>query len=82
MSTDDKRFELEIKKGLSIYDLIAAVCHEMVHVRQYYRKEINHAAYRDTKYMDLPWEKEAYSLEETLAIECFKNLQVNLTKNG
>jgi hypothetical protein len=86
LNTDNnKTFELEIRKGMSLYNLISTVCHEMVHVKQYYRKEMDHN-YRwksrkissDTAYTDQPWEKEAFKLEEKLAIECFKELAVTL----
>lgn len=88
--TDDhKTFEIEIKKGMKLYDLISTVCHEMVHAKQYYRKELTHIGpelawkkklYSDTKYADQPWEKEAFKLEEELALECFKELDVNLNR--
>lgn len=86
---DHKTFELEIRKGLNLYDLISTVCHEMVHVKQYYRKELcpSHKRWKTKRmpsdgldYMDQPWEKEAFKLESTLAIECFQELNVNFTK--
>lgn len=77
-----REFELEIQKGLSVKDLVTTVCHEMVHVKQYARKEMTdeltcsgRATWRgrtvhpDTKYYDLPWEKEAYKMQDTLADE-------------
>lgn len=87
MTDNHKTFELEIRKGMNLYDLISTICHEMVHVKQYYRKEMDNnrrwksrKVSEDTNYVDEPWEKEAFRLEERLAIECFKNLQVNLAK--
>jgi hypothetical protein len=87
MTDDHKTFELEIRKGMNLYDLVSTICHEMVHVRQYYRKEMDNShrwksrkVKEDTSYHDQPWEKEAFRLEERLALECFKNLQVNLIK--
>lgn len=84
--TDNNRtFELELRKGLGLYDLIATVCHEMVHVKQYYRKELTEDRIwkkrkigSDIKYLDQPWEKEAFKLEEKLAVECFKKLTVTM----
>lgn len=80
----NRTFELELQKGLGLYDLISTVCHEMVHVKQYYRREMRHtdrgmmwktAKIPDkTAYMDLPWEKEAFRMEKNLAIECFQNI--------
>jgi len=82
---DDREYEIGIKRGLPLYDLIATICHEMVHVKQYVRKEMDQD-YRwktrtiseDTDYLELPWEKEAFRLEERLAMECFKELKVSL----
>ena len=68
MMTDDKRtFEIEVDKKLDIEEIITTVCHEMVHVKQYIRNELginndNHGK----NYFDLPYEKEAYELQETL----------------
>lgn len=88
LCTDNhKSFEIEIRKGMKLYDIISTVCHEMVHVKQYYRKELAHAgkehtwkrkSYSDLSYADQPWEKEAFKLEEGLALECFKELSVVL----
>jgi len=89
MTDDHKTFELEIRKGMNLYDLISTVCHEMVHVKQYYRKEMDDTNNRwkskklpdaGLDYMDRPWEKEAFRLEEKLAIECFKNIAINFAK--
>lgn len=86
---DHKTFELEIRKGLNLYDLISTVCHEMVHVKQYYRKELcpSHKRWKTKRmpsdgldYMDQPWEKEAFKLEGVLALECFQELNVNFGK--
>lgn len=86
----NRKFELEIKKGMKLYDLISTVCHEMVHVKQYAKREMsldyNSGRTRwkakliseNTKYLDQPWEKEAFKLEENLAIECFKEIEVSL----
>lgn len=88
LCTDNhKTFELEIRKGMSLYDLISTLCHEMIHVKQYYRKEMDHnrrwksrKISEDVNYFDEPWEKEAFRMEEKLAIECFKELNVSLHK--
>lgn len=80
-------FEIYIQKGMKIFDLISALCHEMVHVKQYARKELRdvydgpwHVGtmwkksprnWDKVSYAEQPWEKEAYRLETPLAIECF-----------
>jgi hypothetical protein len=70
-----REFEIELDKTLSIRDLVLTVCHEMVHVKQYFRKEMDACGRRwkkkeisnDTPYMELPWEKEAYRMQAKLA---------------
>lgn len=84
----NRQFQLEIKKGMNLFDLISTVCHEMVHVKQYAKGELRHryngqqwkakVVSNKVDYMDLPWEKEAFKLEENLAIECFKQISVSL----
>jgi len=87
MTDNHKTFELEIRKGLNLYDLISTVCHEMIHVKQYYRKEMDNSrrwksklVKEDTAYLDQPWEKEAFKMEDKLAIECFRKITVNFAK--
>jgi len=85
MGDTNRDFELEIKSGMGMYDLISTVCHEMVHVKQYARKEIwldrdynqrwkRSRVSSNTEYMDLPWEKEAFRQERALAVECFETM--------
>ena len=77
-----RKFKLSIKKGLSIYELISTLCHEMVHVKQYAKGELRWCnktsnrmwkkkVYNDIAYDDQPWEKEAYKLEPKMAIDFF-----------
>ena len=87
---NNRHFELEIKKGLSLYDLISTVCHEMVHVKQYAKREMSFdydsgrtrwkakLIADSVKYEDQPWEKEAFKLEEDLALQCFKEIKVSV----
>ena len=68
---DNRNFIIEVNKNVSIKDFVSTIIHEMVHVKQYARNEMNGDDMRwkskiipeDTDYMDLPWEKEAYRLE-------------------
>lgn len=82
-------FKLTLKKGLSVYELISTICHEMVHVKQYARKELRwcnthynvmwkKSVHNNTAYDDQPWEKEAYKLEHRLAVEFFTNMTTSL----
>jgi hypothetical protein len=78
----NREFELEIDKNLSLYDLVSTVCHEMVHVKQYARKELRcdrdgnqmwkKGKFNNVQYEDAPWEKEAFKLERGLALKCFE----------
>ena len=85
MEEDKNRFEIEIDKKLSIKDMITALSHEMVHVKQFARKEMvdgiktGVARWKSktipltTNYWDLPWEKEAYRMEKKLADDVWEN---------
>ena len=85
MEEDKNRFEIEIDKKLSIKDMVTALCHEMVHVKQFARKEMvdgvetgvarwkSKTIPLDTNYWDLPWEKEAYRMEKKLANSVWEN---------
>lgn len=79
----NREFEVEVDKNLSLYDMISTVCHEMVHVKQYARRELRcdkygntlwkkSGSFNNTEYMDCPWEKEAFRLEGELALRCFQ----------
>ena len=79
MEDNNRTFEIELDKKIGIKDLVQALCHEMVHVKQYARNEMNDGIVKgrarwknqyipeDTNYWDLPWEKEAYRMEKKLA---------------
>ena len=78
----NRDFTLIINKNLSIDDLVTTIAHEMVHVKQYARNELTHingkhmwkSRLYNEDYYNSPWEKEAYALEEGLALFCTKNL--------
>jgi hypothetical protein len=75
MGDTHKEFEIEVSKDLSLKDFVTTICHEMVHVKQYYRKEMDGESMRwkkkvlpeNTNYYELPWEKEAYRMQDKLA---------------
>ena len=79
MTDNNRTFEIEIDKKMGINELVTTICHEMVHVKQYARNEMNDGIVKgrarwkskyikmDTNYWDLPWEKEAYRMEKKLA---------------
>lgn len=69
---NNRNFVIDVNKNVTIKDLVSTIIHEMVHVKQFARNEMNghnmqwksKIISEDTDYMDLPWEKEAYRLEE------------------
>ena len=71
---DIRNFNIEVNKNISLKDFVSTIIHEMVHVKQFAREEMSVYGMRwksknipeKTDYMDLPWEKEAYRLEEKL----------------
>ena len=109
MDIDRNASHIEIDKRLKGDDFITCVLHELVHVKQQFKKELvelNGKAKRwkdeihigimnfsdmdkieaekirmmaltkdvfVSDYMDLPWEKEAYAMQETLLIEWKEN---------
>lgn len=90
MEEDDKGrlFTITINKGLGLFELISTICHEMIHLKQYARRELRQdangntmwkkKAYNTVDYWDAPWEKEAFKLEGKLATECFQQMKVVL----
>ena len=89
MQEDNRTFEIEINKDIGIKELVTTVCHEMVHVKQYARNEMTdeliesgHAVWKGRKihpktgYYDLPWEKEAYKMQDGLAMKVWKSGEI------
>lgn len=81
MGDDTRTFELEVDKKIKLNDFVTTLCHEMIHVKQYARKEINGVDLcwkgrnvpKDTDYWNLPWEKEAYRLQKRYADEIWES---------
>lgn len=83
---DDGEHNIELQQGLIEEDLITLVFHEMVHVRQHERGELRDHGIRKMwkgeehisifstteEYMKLPWEEEAYRLQEEMYKEWMK----------
>ena len=90
MMTDNNRtFEIEVDKKLNINELVTTICHEMVHVKQYARNEMTDECVQNgnatwkgrkvnpkTVYYKLPWEKEAYKLQDKLALMVWKSGEI------
>jgi len=87
LARDNREFEIQIDKTLRGDDFITAITHEMVHVKQHAKGELKDtdqlvlkkwkgeefvAMYSTfDEYMSLPWEEEAYRMQEEL-LESFK----------
>lgn len=69
-----REFIIEIKRNQSEVETIKTLAHEMVHVRQFARGELNEegtlwqgrSITRDLDYHEQPWEIEAHDLTEIL----------------
>ena len=87
---DDKRreFSVVLDKNVDTKNLIRTVIHEMVHIKQYIRKEMDSEIVGsrmrwksktypyDIKYDDMPWEKEANRLETKYGNEYLKEIGI------
>jgi len=71
-----REFQIDVDKKLGLGDdFTITIFHEMVHVKQYVRNEMSAYGRKwkkkkvdcDTAYFDLPWEKEAYRMQDKLA---------------
>jgi len=71
---NNRSFVIDVNKSVSLKDFVSTIIHEMVHVKQFARNEMSAYGMRwktrivseNTKYVDLPWEKEAYKFEKKL----------------
>lgn len=72
-------YVIEVDKKLSLGDdFLTTIFHEMVHVKQYVKKELfSECNFYDTReeYLNLPWEIEAYELQEIL-LEQWQSLKI------
>ena len=74
---NNRTFEIEADKKLRLRKLLETIAHEMVHVKQYARRELHpvHDTWcgktynpKKTSYWDLPWEIEAHGREVGLFV--------------
>jgi len=70
---DDREYEIRVRRGLDYEDLITAIFHEFVHIKQHVRCEFPMFEPSDIPYFDRPWEQEAYAEQEKM-LEKFKKL--------
>jgi hypothetical protein len=64
-------YEDEEHYPYTIKEIVATLAHELVHAKQYIRGELTEKQYRwaemkNIKHKDLPWEIEAYGMEDEL----------------
>ena len=94
LAVDNREFVIEVDSRLKGDDFITALTHEMVHVKQHARGELQDHTLALKKwkgeewitlystideYMNFPWEKEAYELQEVLCNE-YKQLKLKEIK--
>ena len=76
MAVDKREFVIEVKEDLDKLEFISTLCHEMVHVKQYARGELDidgKMSYKThEEYMNLWYEKEAYEQEIVLTKKFLK----------
>ena len=63
---DDREYEIRVRRGLDYEDLITAIFHEFVHIKQDVLKQFPMFAPTDIPYFDRPWEIEAYAEQEKM----------------
>ncbi len=61
---EDREYEININNKQNGDDFLTAIFHEIVHVKQYIRKQYKND--EGLNYLDKPSEKEAYKLQEEL----------------
>ena len=80
----DRDYIIEVDKKLSLGDdFLTTIFHEMVHVKQYVRKELySECNFYDTReeYLSLPWEVEAYKVQEEI-LEKWHNSRIIRNQN-
>ena len=80
-------FQIDIDSKQNLYNLILTTCHEMVHVKQYSRKELKEDFPRtlwfNKEYSDgrcYPWELEAWKMQKILAHKYIKQQKLGTIK--
>lgn len=63
---DEREYEIRVRKGMSYEDLVTAVFHEFVHIKQDVLKQFPMFTPSDIPYFDRPWEIEAYAEQEKM----------------
>ena len=82
-----RKFVVRINKNITRKPLLA-LAHEAIHIKQYAKQELstchtfwkNTRVYSTTRYLDLPWEKQAYRYDYTLYKD-YKNFCAEQSRN-
>jgi len=86
--TSKRKFTIEAHKTLGLRQLIMTLIHEMVHVKQFAKNEMDDfpingrqrwksgTVPKNVSYYDMPWEKEAVRLQEKLTDEFWREDQI------
>jgi hypothetical protein len=64
---EGKEFEIDLKRSLTMREMLTTLAHELVHVKQYVRGEMPESI-EQGDYWDRPWEVEAHGRETGLFI--------------
>lgn len=79
--TDDRQYDIELNSKLKVFEFVTTIMHEMIHVKQYVRREISDTEtgkirwksrtynQNNISYWEHPWEKEAHKYDEAIAYE-------------
>ena len=79
---NNREFIIELEKDLCLYDFVTSLIHEMIHVKQYVRKELtengltvywNGENCSKLAYSKQPWEQEAYTLQGRYSVEFWES---------
>ena len=80
-------FQIDIDSKQNLYNLILTTCHEMVHVKQYSRKELKEdfpsTLWFNKEHSDgrcYPWELEAWKMQKTLGHKYIKQQKLGTIK--
>ena len=73
---DTHDIDIDINRTIPFEDQMQTLAHEMVHAKQFLRKELDgnlwkKRNYDNVEYDDQPWEKEANKMEKRLYKRCF-----------
>jgi hypothetical protein len=82
LAVDKREFVIEINEELDDVEFLGTICHEMTHVKQYARGELdidNKAVYSSQEEYENVWyEKEAYEMEKILVKKFVKSVDTTL----